>query len=173
MKQLEMGKIGARIENKLTLQEQMRERERLKEEAYQEYLKEKQAVDAAINKMMAEDKRESEVRADKRKTMQDFMVKSIQAKDDMKRRTKEDEIRELEKIKRYQEESEQREAALKIKKAEENAVKEQIYAKLNEEEIKRRTEKEYIENLRIELMQEEHEEAARIRDVQEAEKREK
>ncbi len=168
-----MGKIGARIGNKLTLQEQMRERERLKAEAYQEYLKEKKAVDDAINRMMAEDRHDAEKRTEKRKTMQEFMARSMQAKEDLKRKTKEDEATTLEKIKKYQEEAEHREAQLKIKKAEENAAKEEIFAKLNEEEVKRRTEKEYIENLRIDLMQEEHEEAERIRELQELEKREK
>ena len=151
----------------------MKERERLKEEAYQEYLREKAAVDAAMNRMILEDRKEIEKKGEKRKTMQEFMVKSVQAKVEMKQKSKEEEAKTLEKIKRYQEEAEKREAEIKIKKAEESAAKEEIFAKLNEEELKRRAEKEYTENLRIDLMQEEHEEAERIKAVKEIEKREK
>jgi len=151
----------------------MKERERIKEEAYQEYLKEKHAVDEAINKMITEDKKEVAKKTEKRVIMKDFMEKSLQAKADNKLKSKEEEAKELERIKKFQEEAERREAEIKIKKAEENAAKDAIFARLKEEEIKRRTEKEYIENLRIDLMQEEFEEAARIKEIQENEKREK
>lgn len=150
----------------------MQEREKLKEEAYQEYLKEKKAVDEAINKMIAEDRNEIGKKAEKTKTMQEFMARSMKAKEELQRKTKDDERTLLEKIKKYQEEGERREAEIKMKRAEENAAKEQIFAKLNEEEIKRRTEKEYIENLRIDLMQEEFEENERQKEKLYAEKRE-
>ena len=78
----------------------------------------------------------------------------------------------MEKIRMYQQEADQREAMLKMKKAEENAAKEEIFAKLNEEELRRRAEKEYIEDLRIDLMTEEIEEAARLKDIENARKRE-
>ena len=171
-KELLKHKTEARVDNKHTLQDQMKEREKLKEEAYQEYLKEKSAVDHAINKMVEEDRNDLVKRTEKTKTMQYFMVKSLQAKQDLKQKVKEDEVKTLEKIKIYQEEAEKREAEIKIKRAEESAAKEAIFAKLNDEEIKRRMEKEYIENLRVDLMREEHEEAARIKELKEAEKRE-
>lgn len=150
----------------------MQERERLKEEAYQEYLKEKQAVDEAINKMISEDRGDIQKKSEKTKTMQEFMQKSMKAKEEQLLKSKEDEKNLLEKIKKFQEEGERREAEIKMKKAEENAAKEQIFAKLNDEEIKRRTEKEYIENLRIDLMQEEFEENERVKEKLYAEKRE-
>ncbi len=168
-----MGKIGARLDNKKALRGQMQEREQLKQDAYQEYLKEKQAVDAAMKRLAEEDRTEAARQAEKRKTMQEFMERSMLDKTEVKRRTKEDEVRSMEKIKRYQEEADRREAQLKVKKAEEDAAKEEIFKKLNDEEVKRRTEKEYIENLRIDLMQEEHEEAARVKELQESGKREK
>lgn len=149
----------------------MKERELLKDEAYQEYLKEKKAVDAAMQRIMDEDRKELEDKANKRKVMQDFMVKSLNLKEEQKAKAKMDARMEWEKIKRFQEEADQREALAKMKKAEENAAKEQIFARLKEEEIRRRAEKEYIENLRIDLMQEEVGEVARLKDLEEARKR--
>jgi hypothetical protein len=170
--QLQREKIAERVKNKQHIQNQMQEREKLKEEAYQEYLKEKNAVDEAINKMIAEDRSEIGKKAEKTKTMQEFMARSMKAKEELQRKTKDDERTLLEKIKKYQEEGERREAEIKMKRAEESAAKEQIFAKLNEEEIKRRTEKEYIENLRIDLMQEEFEENERQKEKLYIEKRE-
>ena len=172
VREIEKVKAGARVENKLSLQEQMKERERLKEEAYQEYVKEKNAVDEAMNKMITEDRKELVKKSEKRKTMQEFMAKSIQAKEEIRSKSKDEEVKMEEKIKKYQEEAEKREIEIKIKRAEENAAKEQIFAKLNDEEIRRQAEKDYVENLRIDLMQEEYEEAARIKEIKEAEKRE-
>jgi len=171
-KALQWEKTAARVENKHLLLEQMKERERLKEEAYQEYLKEKAAVDDAINRMIDEDRRDVSKKSEKRKTMQEFMEKSMKAKEEQKQRAVEAEAMALEKIRKFQEDAEQREAIIKMKKAEENAAKEVIFAKLNDEELKRRAEKEYIENLRIDLMQEEFEEAARIKAMKEVDKRE-
>ena len=154
------------------LQDQMKEREKLKDEAYQEYLKEKAAVDSAMNRMIEEDRKELEIKNDKRKVMYDYLVKSMKSKQESIAKAKEDEKFMMEKIRMYQQEADQREAMLKIKKAEENAAKEEIFAKLNEEELRRRAEKEYIEDLRIDLMTEEIEEAARLKDIEDARKRE-
>lgn len=154
------------------LQDQMKEREKLKDEAYQEYLKEKAAVDSAMNRMIEEDRKEIEIKNDKRKVMYDYMVKSMKSKEESMAKAKEDEKLMMEKIRMYQQEADQREAMLKMKKAEENAAKEEIFAKLNEEELRRRAEKEYIEDLRIDLMTEEIEEAARLKDIENARKRE-
>lgn len=153
--------------------EQIKERERLKEEAYQEYLREKAAVEKAMQKMVDQDRKEEEENERKRKVVHDFMIKSRQARQEAREREKrEDELMD-EKIRRYREEAAQREALAKMKKAEEDAAKEQIFARLKEEELRRRAEKEEIENLRIELMQEEAAEAARIKELDEARKREK
>eukprot|EP00826_Nyctotherus_ovalis_P041284 TRINITY_DN4135_c0_g1_i6.p2 TRINITY_DN4135_c0_g1~~TRINITY_DN4135_c0_g1_i6.p2 ORF type:complete len:127 (+),score=71.41 TRINITY_DN4135_c0_g1_i6:459-839(+) len=126
-----------------------------------------------MKKMMEQDRKAAEEEDRKRQVFHDFMVKSVQAKQQARAREREEEILMDEKIKRYREEAAQREALLKMKKAEENAAKEQIFAKLNEEELRRRADKEYLENLRIELMQEEAAEAARIKELEEAKRQEK
>jgi len=122
--------------------------------------------------MIDEDRKELEEKDRKKQVIHDFMVRSMQAKQEAKEREQREEELMQEKIRKYQEEAAQREALLKMKKAEENAVKEQIFAKLNKEELRRRAEKEDLENLRIELMQEEAAEAARIKELEEARKRE-
>ena len=173
MQEIEQNKIHARVINKHDLQDQMKEREHLKDEAYNEYLKEKNVVDEAMQRLINDDRNEMIKGSEKKKTMYNYMVKSLEEKADTRAKLKEEERMLMERIKRYQEEAENREAKLKMKKAEENAAKEQIFARLNEEEMKRRAEKEYIENLRIDLITEEVEEAARLKDIKEAEDRER
>lgn len=161
------------IENRQELKDQIRERERLKDEAHAEYLKEKQAVDEALQRMVEEDRREILLDEEKKKAMHESMLRSLEEKARAKTREQAEEQLLQERIKRYQEEAAKREAQMKLRKAEEDAAKELIFARLNQEEMRRRAEKEYIENLRVDLIQEEVEEAARLKEMREAEKRER
>eukprot|EP00826_Nyctotherus_ovalis_P041288 TRINITY_DN4135_c0_g3_i3.p3 TRINITY_DN4135_c0_g3~~TRINITY_DN4135_c0_g3_i3.p3 ORF type:complete len:124 (+),score=65.86 TRINITY_DN4135_c0_g3_i3:523-894(+) len=123
--------------------------------------------------MVEEDRRGMLIDEEKKKAMHESMVKSLEEKARAKMREKAEEEMLLEKIRKHQEEAAKREAQLRLKKAEENAAKELIFAKLNDEEMRRRAEKEYIENLRVDLIQEEVEEAARLKEMREAENRER
>jgi hypothetical protein len=173
LKEAEQRKILTCIENRQELKDQIREREKQKDEAFSEYLKERRMVDEALKKMIEEDRSDMLRNEEKKRMMHEHMMRSLEEKARMKTREKEEEEKLMERIKKYQEEAAQRETQLKLKKAEEDAAKEQIFAKLNEEEMKRRAEKEYIENLRIDLIQEEVEEAARLKELKEAENRER
>ena len=48
-------KLAEMHDNKQRIQQQIQQREQLKQEAYQEYIKEKDQVDAVVQKMIAED----------------------------------------------------------------------------------------------------------------------
>ena len=49
------AKLEALLQNKKNIQRQIDENDRLREEAYQEYLKEKAQVDAVVQRMISED----------------------------------------------------------------------------------------------------------------------
>ena len=76
-------------------------------------------------------------------------------------------------VKRYAEQQQAREDEIRMKKAEVEAAREEIFQKLKEEEEKRRADSDYVENLRNELYLQGSEEQARQREREELEKRER
>lgn len=78
---------------------------------------------------------------------------------------------EDEMVRRYAQMQDKRESDIKEQKAIAEAEWEKIFAKLKEEEQKRRAEMEYVENLRNELQQQEYEEMLRDKEWREEIKR--
>ena len=60
------AKLDALLQNKKNIQRQIDENDRLREEAYQEYLKEKAQVDAVVQRMIAEDNEASKMNMQKK-----------------------------------------------------------------------------------------------------------
>ena len=60
------AKLDALLQNKKNIQRQIDENDRLREEAYQEYLKEKTQVDAVVQRMIAEDNEASKMNMQKK-----------------------------------------------------------------------------------------------------------
>ena len=60
------AKLGALLQNKKNIQRQIDENDRLREEAYQEYMKEKSQVDAVVQRMIAEDNEASKMNMQKK-----------------------------------------------------------------------------------------------------------
>ena len=60
------AKLDALLQNKKNIQRQIDENDRLREEAYQEYLKEKAQVDAVVQRMIAEDNEASKINMQKK-----------------------------------------------------------------------------------------------------------
>ena len=60
------AKLDALLQNKKNIQAQIDENDRLREEAYQEYLKEKAQVDAVVQRMIAEDNEASKMNMQKK-----------------------------------------------------------------------------------------------------------
>jgi len=137
--------------NKATIQEQIVEREKLRDEAYQEYLKEKAQVDAVIQKMIEEDNELGRITMQKKEQAQADMILSINEKRALNRRQKEMEEYEEEMVRRYAEQQQHRQDEIQRLKDAAEEAREQIFQKLKAEEERRRAEKEFQENLRNEL----------------------
>ena len=60
------AKLDALLQNKKNIQRQIDENDRLREEAYQEYLKEKAQVDAVVQRMISEDNEASKMNMQKK-----------------------------------------------------------------------------------------------------------
>ena len=60
------AKLDALLQNKKNIQRQIDENDRLREEAYQEYMKEKAQVDAVVQRMIAEDNEASKINMQKK-----------------------------------------------------------------------------------------------------------
>ena len=60
------AKLDALLQNKKNIQRQIDENDRLREEAYQEYMKEKAQVDAVVQRMIAEDNEASKMNMQKK-----------------------------------------------------------------------------------------------------------
>lgn len=95
------AKQDALNSNKKSIQEQMVEREQLRAEAYQEYVKEKAQVDAVIQKMIDEDMEMMRIQQQKQEQAQADMILSVNEKRAMIKRHKEMEEYEEEMVRRY------------------------------------------------------------------------
>ena len=81
----------------------MKEKEQLRREAYDEYLKEKDQVDRVINKMIEEDQKMMQLTKLKQDQAKHDMIMSVQEKREMERKRKELEEYENEMLKRFAE----------------------------------------------------------------------
>ena len=151
----------------------MEAKAQLRQEAYQEYLKEKDQVDKVFSKMIDEDQKIIALIKMKQEQSKLDMIQSVNEKRELVRKQKEMEEFENEMLRRYATQQESRQAEIVAKRAEAEAAREEIFQKLKGEEERRRADAEYIENLRNELYMQELEEQARIREREELEKREK
>lgn len=161
------------LQQKFNLQSQMEMKAQLRQEAYQEYMKEKGQVDKVISKMIDEDQKMIALIKMKQEQSKLDMVQSVTEKRDLVRKQKELEVYENEMLRRYSEQQEGRQAEIQEKKASAEAAREEIFQKLKEEEERRRADSEYVENLRNELYMQELEEQARARERADVEKRER
>lgn len=136
---------------KRNVQEQMIEREKLREQAYQEYAAERGQVDAIINRMIDEDHEMMRITKMKVEQSKQDMILSVNEKKALLKRQKELEEYEEELVRRYAQQQGQRAEELQAMKAAAEAQRDAIFRKLAAEEAARRAESEYVENLRNDL----------------------
>lgn len=161
-----------RLENKQRIQEQMNEREAMIRQAQmEEFLREKSQVEAVVNRLIDEENEMGRLTAMKQQQSKLDMRQSFLEKKRQIQHLKDIEAQEEENVRRFAEEQQEREVAIRREKAKVEAEREKIFAQLKEGEEMRRAEEEYIERLRVELYQEEFEEREREKERQEAEKR--
>lgn len=139
----------------------MVERENLRNEAQNEYIKERGQVDAIINKMIDEDHEMLRINKMKQEQSKQDMILSVNEKKALLKRQNELAEYEEELVRRYASQQKERSDELAHLKAQAEAQREAIFQKLAAEEAERRAEQNYIEDLRNNLQVEEMEERAR------------
>ena len=162
-----------RIRAKYLLQQQMKDKELLKEEAKKEYEKDKIDVNNMINKLREEDL-EAQAEAERKKNIQKLYMENAYAeKDARKQRQKEEDRLQKERERKYHEEVQKREDDLNNKKAAIQFEKDKIFEQLCQQEAQRQAERDYWENVRNELYVEQENHKAKLKELEEKEKKQK
>lgn len=136
-------------------------REKLREDALEEYVKERSNVDAIINKMIEEDHEMIRINKMKQEQSKQDMILSVNEKKALLQRQKELEEYEEELVRQYASQQQERADNLQAMKMQAEAQREAIFDQLSLEERQRREQQEYVENLRNDLQVEEMEERFR------------
>jgi hypothetical protein len=171
--ELELKKKVDKLNSKYVLQNQMKEKEQLKEESKKEYLRDKQLVDDIIKKIMHEDMNSINENKRKKGLARTYMTQAYAEKEEQKKRQKEDDRLMKEKERQWLEELARRDKEQKAKKAEIQAEKDKIFEKIAAEQERKQAEKDYWENVRNELYVEEMRRADKIKELQEQEKKQR
>ena len=164
----EERKKQERLRAKYLIQQQMKDKEFLKEEAKKEYEKDKVDVDNMINKIKQEDIAAREEAERKMNIQKIYMENAYAEKAKQKQKEKEEDLLQKEKERKYQEEIAKREEELNNKKA--AIEKDKIFEQLCEQEAKRQAERDYWENVRNELYIEQNEQKQKLKELEEKEK---
>ena len=162
-----------KLNSKYVIQDQMKEKEKLKDESRQEYIRDKGLVDDAVQKIIQEDiETQREIHRKKEKNKK-HMYEAYEDKERRKQDYLQNERNEREKERQYFEELARRDKELQLKKAAIKEEKDKIFDKLSAEENKRQADKEYWENVRNELYIEEMERREKIKELEEREKKQR
>ena len=172
-KEEEERKKQDRIRAKYLIQQQMKDKVLLKEEAKKEYEKDKIDVDNMINKLKQEDIAAREEAERKKNIQKLYMENAYAEKKAQKQKEKEEDLLQKEKERKYQEDVAKREEELKNKKAAIKFEKDKIFEQLCEQEAKRQAERDYWENVRNELYVEQNELKEKMKELEEKEKKQK
>ena len=169
----EEKKRKERLQAKYLIQQQMKEKEILKQESKKEYEKDKKDIENLINNIKREDQLAKEELERKRNIARTYMENSYARKEERKRKEKEDEILEKEKERKYFEDMQKRENEFKGKKEQIQLEKNKIFNQLCEQEAQRQAEKDYWENVRNELYLEQGNKKRKMEEQAEKEKKER
>ena len=169
----EERKKQERIRAKHLIQQQMKDKEALKDEAKKEYEKDKIDVNNMINKLREEDLA-AQAEAERKKNIEKIYMENAYAeKNARKQREKEEDRIQKEKERKYQEDLQKREDELNNKKAAIQFEKDKIFEQLCQQEAKRQAERDYWENVRNELYIEQENHKAKLKELEEREKKQK
>jgi hypothetical protein len=169
----EEKKRKERLKNKYLLQQQMKEKELLKEQSKKEYEKDKKDIENLINNIKKEDQLAKEELNRKKNIARSYMENTYARKAEQKRKEKEDEMLEKEKERKYLEDMKKREDEFKGKKEKIQLEKDKIFNQLCEQEAQRQAEKDYWENVRNELYLEQGNKKRKMEEKAEKEKKER
>jgi colicin import membrane protein len=173
LKEREIQKKMESLQSKYILQQQMRDREKQKEESQAEYQRDKRQVDNIVKKLIQEDLNQMEDLRRKKEMLRDTMHNAYEDKELRKQQNKEEEKLQKEKERQYFEEVAKREREHQEKKAAVQEEKNRIFDTLTAEAERKQAEKDYWENVRNDLYIEEQNRKEKIKGLQELEKRQR
>ena len=159
-----------RIKAKKLLQQQMKEKEKLKQEAEKEYKKDLQDIKKIMDKIHEEDLNNIKEDQRKKNIARQYMYNAYKEKEERRKRELEEERLQKERERKHQENVAKRENDLNDKKMKIQQEKDQIFNKLCLEEAKRQAEKDYWENVRNDLYTEQENLRAKKEEKAEKEK---
>lgn len=150
--------------NQAELDRQLQDQERQKQQAYEEFLKEKMMIDEIVNKIYDEDRvateREMNRKVKTRRELDDFKIQQ----EAFRQREHEQMEKENMKLMEHAHDMEERDQAVKAQRQERHAATEEIQSRIAAKVLRERSEREEMERIREELYEEEIAERDRIRD---------
>jgi|EP01046_Picozoa_sp_COSAG06_P003690 hypothetical protein len=156
---------------RIYLDEQIKEKESLKSASAAEFVEEKALIDGIVGKIRQQDEDEEQARRAKRMETQIYIKQFIKEKDEERQQKLSDMEREESIIEKYAEEKRQQMDAWEAGKQAAQFERDRIAEQIAEQQRARLKEQEYMENLRNDLVIEEREEAMRIKEKEQYERR--
>jgi hypothetical protein len=173
LKDRENYKKMENLKSKCILQQQMRDRERQKEESQAEYQRDKKQIDDVVRNLIQEDMNLQADNLKKKEMLKSTMNAAYEEKTQRKKQYKEDERMQKEKERQYFDELARREKEQQMKKAVLQGEKDRIFDKLTADAERKQAEKDYWENVRNELYIEEQNRREKIKELEEMEKKQR
>lgn len=153
------------------LDEQIKQKDSMKSASAAEFVEEKALIDSIVGKIRQQDEDEEQSRRAKRMETQIYIKQFIKEKDEERRQKLADMEREEQIIEKYAEEKRQQMDAWEAGKQAAQFERDRIAEQIAEQQRARLKEQEYMENLRNDLVMEEREEAMRIKEKEQYERR--
>ena len=161
------------LKTKRVIQQQMADHEKAKEESLKEYERDKQQIDAIVQRILTEDKAAIEENIRKKALAKTYMDNAYAEKAEMKRKQKEEEELRKAQERKYHEEVAKREQEQAQKQKAIQDEKDKIFEKLCAEKARQQAEKDYWEDVRNQLHDEENARLNKIKELEEQEKQQK
>ncbi|KAM9366973.1 LOW QUALITY PROTEIN: zinc finger protein 280C-like [Symphorus nematophorus] len=157
------------VEYQRELEQQLMERERKRQEAYEEFLKEKLMVDEIVRKIYEEDQMERQLKLEKVRATQQYIEEFKRQQAEWRRMEQEQMEAENRRIMEFASHQAHMEEAKMAKIREREEAKEHLHKILSDKIEEERQQREEMERVREELHLEEQEEANRQREIEEME----
>lgn len=171
--QNEMKRKNQLLHTKYIIQQQLAERQHARDEAKKEQAKDKAELDMLINRVIEDDKRKLSEQQYKRILAKSFMDKAYAEKEEQKRRMKEEEELLKQRERKYYEDVSKREMEYAMKKKAIQDTKDKIFAQICADKARAQAEKDYYEDMKNHLHDEETARQLRVKEVEEKEKLQK
>lgn len=167
----EQERYADQIRYQQDLERQMEEVEKKKQEAYEEFLKEKLMVDEVVRKLHEEDERETQEKLAKVAAMKKFIDEFVHARQEWKEREKKIMEDENKRIARFALEQQEREAIRLANKKEALDKGAKLLQELTQKMMAERNAREEMDRAILDLAEEEKEVEAREKEMADFEKR--